>query len=78
MGLGLDQLYIHRGIRTNGHCEVKNCITKCIGGLKKTLFQLFYGLNEQTDGQTVQEMICVHDVSLFRVLHLCYPSSFLM
>lgn len=64
------------GIRTNGRCEVENRITKCIGGPKKTLFQLFNGLNERTDGQSVQEMIRVRDVSLS--LPSFYSSSLLM
>ena len=53
------------GIRTNGCCEVENCITKAIGGPKKTLFQLFNGLNDRTEGQTVQEMSRIRDVGPF-------------
>jgi len=47
------------GIRKNGRCKVENRINKTIGGPKKSLFQLFEGLNEQTDGQTVQQMVWV-------------------
>ena len=50
------------GIRTNGRCEVENRINKTIGGPKKTLFQLFNGLNDRTDGQSAQEMVRVRDV----------------
>ena len=62
MGLGLD---FTGGIRTNGCCEVENRITKAIGGPKKTLFQLFNGLNDRTEGQTVQEMSRIRDVGPF-------------
>jgi hypothetical protein len=60
------------GIRTNGHCEVENRITKTIGGPKKTLFQLFKGLNERTDGQTVEEMTRVRDVGLYLLFKSCF------
>ena len=60
------------GIRTNGCCEVENRITKAIGGPKKTLFQLFNGLNDRTEGQTVQEMSQVHDVGPFCSLFLTW------
>ena len=62
------------GIRTNGRCEVENRITKAIGGPKKTLFQLFKGLNDRTQGQTVQEMIRVRDVSFSKFLTMILSS----
>lgn len=56
------------GVRTNGRCEVENRINKAIGGPKKSLFQLFNGLNDRTDGQTVQEMIQVWDVCFISLI----------
>ena len=44
---------------------MENRITKAIGGPKKSLFQLFTGLNERTTGQSVQEMARVRDVCYF-------------
>ena len=52
------------GVRTNGRVEVKNRITKAFGGLRKSLKDLFDGLNERTDGQSLQETLRVRDVSL--------------
>lgn len=52
------------GIRTNGRVEVENRINKVFGGPKKTLLQLFNSLNERTNGQTIQEMVKVREVSL--------------
>ncbi|KAF8959345.1 hypothetical protein BDZ97DRAFT_1667355, partial [Flammula alnicola] len=49
------------GVRTNGRVEVENRVNKVIGGPKKTLKQLFDGLNERTVGQGVQELIRVRD-----------------
>ncbi|KAF5383675.1 hypothetical protein D9615_003671 [Tricholomella constricta] len=51
------------GVRTNGRVEGENRVNKAIGGPKKTLKQLFDGLNERTDGQTVQELTKVRDSS---------------
>ncbi|KAF8225201.1 hypothetical protein L208DRAFT_1506921 [Tricholoma matsutake] len=51
------------GIQTNGCCEAENRVNKAIGGPKKTLFQLFEGLNESMKGQTVQELARVRDNS---------------
>ena len=51
------------GTRTNGRVETENRVNKTIGGPKKTLKQLFDGLNNRTDGQTVQEMVRVREVS---------------
>ncbi|KDR72296.1 hypothetical protein GALMADRAFT_126504 [Galerina marginata CBS 339.88] len=51
------------GVRTNGRVEVENRVNKAIGGPKKTLLQLFHGLNERTNGQTAQEMIRVRESS---------------
>ena len=62
------------GVRTNGRCEVENRVTKAIGGPKKTLFQLFQGLNERTTGQSVQEMARVRDVRISDNLSLA-PST---
>ncbi|KAG6912960.1 hypothetical protein DXG01_010809, partial [Tephrocybe rancida] len=51
------------GIRTNSRVEGENRVNKAIGGPKKSLKQLFDGLNERTDGQTVQEMTKSRDSS---------------
>jgi hypothetical protein len=63
------------GIRTNGRCEAENCVNKTIGGLKKSLFQLFTGLNDRTNGQTVQEMARVRDVCTASFLFDGYLTS---
>ncbi|KAF9522673.1 hypothetical protein CPB83DRAFT_776724 [Crepidotus variabilis] len=39
------------GVRTNGRVEGENRVNKTIGGPKKSLKQVFDGLNERTDGQ---------------------------
>lgn len=51
------------GVRTNGRVEGENRVNKAIGGPKKSLKALFDGLNERTNGQGVQELIKVRDVS---------------
>jgi hypothetical protein len=63
------------GIRTNGHCEAENRVNKTIGGLKKSLFQLFTGLNDRMNGQTVQEMARVRDVCTASFLFDGYLTS---
>lgn len=50
------------GVRTNGRVESENRVNKTIGGPKKSLKQLFDGLNERTKGQATQELIRVRDV----------------
>lgn len=50
------------GVQTNGCVECENRVNKAIGGPKKSLKQLFDGLNERSDGQSVQDMIRVRDV----------------
>ena len=50
------------GVHTNGHVESENRVNKAIGGPKKSLKQLFDGLNNRTKGQATQEMIQVCDV----------------
>jgi hypothetical protein len=50
------------GVRTNGRVEGENRVNKLIGGPKKSAFQLFNGLNERTQGQSVQDMIRVREV----------------
>jgi MULE transposase domain len=52
------------GVRTNGRVEVENRITKAFGGPKKSLKDLFDGLNERTNGQSLQETLRVRDVSV--------------
>ena len=52
------------GVRTNGRVEGENRVNKLIGGPKKSAIQLFHGLNQCTQGQGVQDMIRVHDVSI--------------
>jgi hypothetical protein len=54
------------GVRTNGRVEVENRITKTFGGPRKSLKDLFDGLNERTDGQSLQEILRVRDVSVER------------
>ena len=51
------------GIHTNGQVESENHVNKALGGLKKTLLQVFNSLNDQADGQTVKEMTAAHMVS---------------
>ncbi|EDR01209.1 uncharacterized protein LACBIDRAFT_312304 [Laccaria bicolor S238N-H82] len=50
------------GVRTNGRVEVENRITKTFGGPRKSLKDLFDGLNERTDGQSLQETLWVQDI----------------
>ena len=52
------------GVRTNGRVEVENRITKAFGGPRKSLKDLFDGLNERTNGQSLQETLRVRDVSV--------------
>lgn len=52
------------GVRTNGRVEVENRITKAFGGPRKSLKDLFDGLNDRTDGQSLQETLRVRDVSV--------------
>ncbi|KAJ3516162.1 hypothetical protein NLJ89_g1290 [Agrocybe chaxingu] len=51
------------GVRTTGRVEGENRVNKAIGGPKKSLKELFDGLNKRTDGQSVQELIKVRDSS---------------
>jgi len=67
------------GTCTNGRIETENRVNKTIGGPKKTLKQLFDGLNNQTDGQTVQEMVRVREVSsMTHVLLYCMVLNLLL
>jgi hypothetical protein len=50
------------GVRTSGRVEVENRVNKIIGGAKKGAKQLFDGLNERTDGQSLDDMIRARDV----------------
>ncbi|KAJ7750637.1 hypothetical protein B0H16DRAFT_1263705, partial [Mycena metata] len=45
------------GARTTGRVESENRVNKTIGGPKKTLLQLFRGLNERTNDQNVEDLI---------------------
>ncbi|KAF7360034.1 hypothetical protein MVEN_00731200 [Mycena venus] len=45
------------GVRTTGRVKCENRVNKTIGGPKKTLLQLFRGLNEHTNDQKVQDLI---------------------
>ncbi|KAJ7641616.1 hypothetical protein FB45DRAFT_702424, partial [Roridomyces roridus] len=45
------------GVRTTGRVESENRVNKIIGGPKKTLLQLFDGLNARTDEQTENDLI---------------------
>ncbi|TEB18475.1 hypothetical protein FA13DRAFT_1758588 [Coprinellus micaceus] len=51
------------GVRTNGRVESENRVTKALGNSSTSPFQLFTGLNERTNGQSVQEMIKLRDSS---------------
>lgn len=51
------------GIRTNGRVESENRVTKSLGGPKTSLFTLFNALNERSEGQTIQELERVRNVS---------------
>lgn len=50
------------GIHTSGRSECEHWILKTIGGPKKTLFQVFNGLNEHTNVQAIQDTRRVCDV----------------
>ncbi|KAJ7602456.1 hypothetical protein DFH06DRAFT_1417809, partial [Mycena polygramma] len=45
------------GVRTTGRVESENRVNKIIGGPKKSLLQLFDGLNERTTNQTEDDLI---------------------
>ncbi|KAJ7696331.1 hypothetical protein B0H14DRAFT_2418532 [Mycena olivaceomarginata] len=45
------------GVRTTGRVESENRVNKVIGGPKKTLLQLFDGLNNRTNDQTENDLI---------------------
>ncbi|KAJ6482220.1 hypothetical protein C8R47DRAFT_982076, partial [Mycena vitilis] len=45
------------GVRTTGRVEGENRINKAIGGPKKSLLQLFNGLNERSEDQTAKSLI---------------------
>ncbi|KAJ7751575.1 hypothetical protein B0H14DRAFT_2405516, partial [Mycena olivaceomarginata] len=45
------------GARTSGRVESENHVNKAIGGPKKTLLDLFRGLNERTNDQKIQDLI---------------------
>ncbi|KAF9058962.1 hypothetical protein BDP27DRAFT_1201345, partial [Rhodocollybia butyracea] len=45
------------GIRTSGRSESEHRVLKAVGGPKKTLYEVFTGLNERTNGQSSQDMI---------------------
>lgn len=52
------------GTRTTGRVESENRVNKVIGGPKKTLLQLFNGLNDRTNDQTELDLIRQRQVSL--------------
>ncbi|KAJ7205782.1 hypothetical protein GGX14DRAFT_397480 [Mycena pura] len=51
------------GVRTTGRVESENRVNKIIGGPKKTLLQLFNGLNERTEDQTSKDLAQVRQSS---------------
>lgn len=51
------------GVKTNGRAEAENRINKIIGHPKKTLLEVFTGLNKRTEDQTAIDLISVRDVS---------------
>ncbi|KAE9391481.1 hypothetical protein BT96DRAFT_831965, partial [Gymnopus androsaceus JB14] len=50
------------GIRTSGCLECEHKVLKAVGGPKKTMYEVFNGLNERTNGQTNQDMIHARDL----------------
>jgi hypothetical protein len=52
------------GARTSGRVESENRVNKAIGGPKKTLLDLFRGLNERKNDQKIQDLIRHRDVGI--------------
>ena len=60
------------GVRTNGRAEAENKTSKTLGNAKKTLLQVFDGLNQRTLDQTDHELIQVREVIFFvTCIHGC-------
>ncbi|KAJ7713779.1 hypothetical protein B0H14DRAFT_2222238, partial [Mycena olivaceomarginata] len=64
------------GVWTTGRVESENLVNKIIGGPKKSLLQLFNGLNKRTNNQTKNDLIkkcqssCPHHVANLESLFL--------
>ncbi|KAJ7856363.1 hypothetical protein B0H14DRAFT_2352759 [Mycena olivaceomarginata] len=61
------------GARTSGRVESENRVNKAIGGPKKTLLDLFRGLNEHTNDQKIQDLIRHRDQHASTVETLFLP-----
>lgn len=57
------------GVRTTGRMESENRVNKAIGGPKKSIFQLYDGLNVRTNDQTQLDLISQRQVC---VSYMCY------
>jgi MULE transposase domain len=51
------------GVRTNGRVEAENRVSKGLGNAKSTCKELFDALNLRTNGQGVNDMVRIRDVS---------------
>jgi hypothetical protein len=58
------------GVRTTGRVESENSVNKIIGGPKKSLLQLFNGLNERANNQTENDLIRQRQVSTLTYFYL--------
>ncbi|KAJ6540388.1 hypothetical protein B0H19DRAFT_959598, partial [Mycena capillaripes] len=52
------------GVRTLGRVEGENRVNKSFGGPKKSFLQLFTGLNDCSEEQAANDLICMRQVSL--------------
>ncbi|KAE9385191.1 hypothetical protein BT96DRAFT_785229, partial [Gymnopus androsaceus JB14] len=61
------------GIRTSGRSESEQRVLKVFTGPKKSLFQVFNGLNERTAGQSAQSLARILFASILALLrdHAC-------
>ncbi|KAJ7097419.1 hypothetical protein C8R44DRAFT_643637, partial [Mycena epipterygia] len=58
------------GVRTTGRVESENRVNKAIGGPKKSLFQLFTGLNDLTNDQTQLDLISQRQSLFLRIINI--------
>ncbi|KAJ7785371.1 hypothetical protein DFH07DRAFT_726502, partial [Mycena maculata] len=58
------------GVRTTGRVETENRVNKAIGGPKKSLFQLYCGLNDRTKDQTEHEQIDQRQTLFLRIINI--------
>ncbi|KAJ3884853.1 hypothetical protein GG344DRAFT_91441 [Lentinula edodes] len=50
------------GCRTNGHSEGEHKVLRSVGNPKLSMYQVYNGLNEHTNGQSAQDMMRVCDI----------------